>query len=56
VSDQNVRETLVVTDHAYIINNGRIFRRGQSRRFGRDAKVKRVYLRKTLLRGCKGER
>ena len=29
VTDHNVRETLVVTDRAYIINNGRIFRARQ---------------------------
>ena len=28
VTDHNVRETLAVTDRAYIINNGRIFRSG----------------------------
>ncbi len=28
VTDHNVRETLQVTDRAYIINNGRIFRAG----------------------------
>ncbi len=34
VTDHNVRETLAVTDRAYIINNGRIFPGGQSRSFG----------------------
>ena len=28
VTDHNVRETLAVTDRAYIINNGKIFRAG----------------------------
>jgi lipopolysaccharide export system ATP-binding protein len=44
VTDHNVRETLAVTDRAYIINNGRIFRAGSPDDLGRDADVKRVYL------------
>jgi lipopolysaccharide export system ATP-binding protein len=44
VTDHNVRETLVVTDRAYIINNGRIFRAGSPEALGRDPEVKRVYL------------
>jgi lipopolysaccharide export system ATP-binding protein len=44
VTDHNVRETLMVTDLAYIINNGRIFRDGSPDELGRDPEVKRVYL------------
>lgn len=44
VTDHNVRETLAVTDRAYIINNGRIFRAGNPEELGRDPEVKRVYL------------
>lgn len=44
VTDHNVRETLAVTDRAYIINNGRIFRSGSPDALGRDPDVKRVYL------------
>ncbi len=44
VTDHNVRETLVVTDRAYIINQGRIFRAGTPEALGRDPEVKRVYL------------
>ncbi len=44
VTDHNVRETLQVTDRAYIINNGRIFRAGSPGELGNDAEVKRVYL------------
>jgi lipopolysaccharide export system ATP-binding protein len=44
VTDHNVRETLQVTDRAYIINNGRIFRAGSPEALGRDPEVKRVYL------------
>lgn len=44
ITDHNVRETLAVTDRAYIINNGKIFRAGSPRELGEDPEVKRVYL------------
>lgn len=44
VTDHNVRETLRVTDRAYIINNGRIFRSGTPDELGNDREVKKVYL------------
>jgi lipopolysaccharide export system ATP-binding protein len=44
VTDHNVRETLAVTDRAYIINNGRIFRWGSPEELGNDPEVRRVYL------------
>lgn len=44
ITDHNVRETLAVTDRAYIINNGRIFRAGAPDVLERDADVRRVYL------------
>jgi len=44
MTDHNVRETLEVTDRAYIINNGRIFRSGSPESLGNDADVRRVYL------------
>ncbi|MBI4877895.1 MAG: LPS export ABC transporter ATP-binding protein [Acidobacteria bacterium] len=44
VTDHNVRETLAVTDRAYIINNGKIFRAGSPEALGRDPEVRRVYL------------
>jgi len=44
ITDHNVRETLVVTDSAYIINNGRIFRGGSPEALERDPEVKRIYL------------
>jgi lipopolysaccharide export system ATP-binding protein len=44
VTDHNVRETLSVTDRAYIINEGRIFRTGTPEQLGSDVEVKRVYL------------
>lgn len=44
VTDHNVRETLAVTDRAYIINNGKIFRSGSPESLHRDPEVRRVYL------------
>jgi lipopolysaccharide export system ATP-binding protein len=44
VTDHNVRETLAVTDRAYIINAGKIFRAGSPEALGHDPEVKRVYL------------
>jgi len=44
VTDHNVRETLAVTDRAYIINNGKIFKSGTPEALGSDREVRRVYL------------
>ena len=44
VTDHNVRETLTVTDRAYIIDNGHILRAGTPEALARDPEVKRVYL------------
>ena len=44
ITDHNVRETLSVTDRAYIITEGRIFRTGTPGELGRDPEVRRVYL------------
>ncbi len=44
ITDHNVRETLAVTDRAYIINNGKIFRKGTPDELGHDMEVRRVYL------------
>ncbi|WP_263385022.1 LPS export ABC transporter ATP-binding protein [Granulicella arctica] len=44
ITDHNVRETLSVTDRAYIIAEGKIFRTGTPRELGRDPEVKRIYL------------
>ncbi len=44
ITDHNVRETLSVTDRAYIINEGRIFRSGTPEQLGNDPEVRRVYL------------
>ncbi|MGB6131077.1 MAG: LPS export ABC transporter ATP-binding protein [Acidobacteriaceae bacterium] len=44
ITDHNVRETLSVTDRAYIINEGQIFRHGTPEELGSDPEVRRVYL------------
>lgn len=44
ITDHNVRETLAVTDRAYIISGGRIFRTGTPDSLGNDPEVRRVYL------------
>ena len=44
VTDHNVRETLTVTDRAYIISAGKIFRSGSWHSLAADPEVKRVYL------------
>jgi lipopolysaccharide export system ATP-binding protein len=44
ITDHNVRETLTVTDRAYIINEGKIFRTGTPEQLGQDPEVRRVYL------------
>lgn len=44
ITDHNVRETLSVTDRAYIINEGRIFADGTPERLAGDPEVRRLYL------------
>jgi lipopolysaccharide export system ATP-binding protein len=39
-----VRETLAITDRAYIINEGRIFRAGTPAELTEDNEVRRIYL------------
>ena len=44
VTDHNVRETLRITDRAYIVNDGAVFRSGTPASLAADADVKRIYL------------
>ena len=44
ITDHNVRETLSVTDHAYILKSGKIFRKGSPQELSSDPEVRRVYL------------
>src|SRR5213596_2967943 len=44
ITDHNVRETLGVTDRAYIMSEGRIFRSGHPQELVEDSEVRRHYL------------
>jgi lipopolysaccharide export system ATP-binding protein len=44
VTDHNVRETLKITDRAYIVHDGVIFRGGTPEALAADDDVKRIYL------------
>jgi lipopolysaccharide export system ATP-binding protein len=44
VTDHNVRETLKITDRAYIVHDGVIFRSGTPSGLAADEDVKRIYL------------
>ena len=44
ITDHNVRETLTVTDRAYILKSGKIFRKGRPEDLSNDPEVRRVYL------------
>lgn len=44
ITDHNVRETLNITDRAYIINNGEILRTGTPEELTSDLQVRKVYL------------
>ena len=44
ITDHNVRETLRITDRAYIVHDGTIFRSGTPGSLAADDEVKRIYL------------
>ena len=44
ITDHNVRETLRITDRAYIVHDGTIFRSGTPADLATDEDVKRIYL------------
>ncbi len=44
ITDHNVRETLRITDRAYIVNEGTVFRSGTPDSLAEDEEVRRVYL------------
>ena len=44
ITDHNVRETLRITDRAYIVHDGAVFRSGTPTELARDEDVKRIYL------------
>ncbi len=44
ITDHNVRETLSICDHAYIIKDGEIIRKGTPEEIASDEQVRRIYL------------
>jgi lipopolysaccharide export system ATP-binding protein len=48
ITDHNVRETLKITDRAYIIKEGEIFRQGAPESLSADVEVRRIYLGETF--------
>ena len=44
ITDHNVRETLSICDHAYIIKDGEIIRKGKPEEIASDAQVRQIYL------------
>ncbi len=44
ITDHNVRETLSICDHAYIIKDGEIIRKGTADEIASDEQVRRIYL------------
>jgi lipopolysaccharide export system ATP-binding protein len=44
ITDHNVRETLRITDRAYIVHGGVIFKSGTPESLADDAEVRRIYL------------
>jgi len=44
ITDHNVRETLKITDRAYILRDGNVFRSGSPLELASDPEVRRVYL------------
>jgi len=44
VTDHNVRETLRITDRAYIVHDGVIFKSGTPASLAADEEVRRIYL------------
>ena len=50
ITDHNVRETLAITDRAYILNDGAILSSGQSVTVANDQLVRRYYLGEDFLK------
>jgi len=44
ITDHNVRETLAITDHAYIMYDGRVLISGTSDELARDPEARKIYL------------
>ena len=44
ITDHNVRETLTITDRAYLLYEGKILKSGSARELTEDAETRRLYL------------
>jgi lipopolysaccharide export system ATP-binding protein len=44
ITDHNVRETLSITDRAYILYEGKILLSGSAKKLTKDKKAKEIYL------------
>jgi len=44
ITDHNVRETLSITDHAYIMSEGKILKQGTAAFLAQDPEARRIYL------------
>ena len=44
ITDHNVRETLSITDRAYLLYDGRVLRHGTIDELSQDEEVRRLYL------------
>lgn len=51
ITDHNVRETLSICEHAYVLNEGRVFAEGSALTILNDSEVQRVYLGKDFTKG-----
>jgi lipopolysaccharide export system ATP-binding protein len=57
ITDHNVEHTLSITDRAYLLVEGKIFKEGTARELAEDAEVRRVYLGQNFrLRRAEGEK
>jgi lipopolysaccharide export system ATP-binding protein len=56
MTDHNVRETLKITDRAYILREGEVFRSGTPGELASDEEVRRVYLGESFTLDDRGPR
>lgn len=49
ITDHNVRETLGITDHSYVLHDGKILKHGTTDEIVKDEMVKKVYLGKDFV-------
>ena len=49
ITDHNVRETLAITDRAYLLYEGKILKEGTAKELISDKEAKRLYLGNTFI-------